>query len=101
LLPPRRCPYAPLFRSCALSFRRREGTTTTVAGTLSSIWRPCLPRPRTGVSMVMLTVARPGEVRFLALVHDDELAHHPLVLVPQEVAVEHVGHRRVGVVLEA
>lgn len=32
---------------------------------------------------------------------DDELAHHALVLVQQHVAVVHVRHRRVGVILEA
>src|SRR6478609_6074581 len=32
---------------------------------------------------------------------DQELSHHALVLVPQQVAVIHVRRRRVGVVLEA
>jgi hypothetical protein len=36
----------------------------------------------------------------LALAQDDELAHHPVVLVLQQVAVVHVRHVRVGVVAE-
>ncbi len=37
----------------------------------------------------------------LAAVDDDELAHHASVFVFEDVAVEHVGRYRVGVVGEA
>jgi hypothetical protein len=39
--------------------------------------------------------------RFLPGLDDDELSHHSLVLVPQQMTVEHVGVVGVGVVVES
>jgi hypothetical protein len=39
--------------------------------------------------------------RLLAGVHDHELAHHPVVLVPHEMAMEHVRDGGIGVPGEA
>src|SRR5690625_3842558 len=51
--------------------------------------------------VVMATVvARQLGHRAGTVLEYDELAHHALVLVPQQVAVVHVGHRGVGVVTE-
>src|SRR6266487_322802 len=50
-----------------------------------------------GSALVLVRRRLPGG---LARLHDDELAHEPLVLVAEQVAVEHVGGGRVGVVAE-
>ena len=45
-------------------------------------------------------VVRPSRRGFPASFDDDELTHHPAVLVLEDVPVEHVGEVGVGVVLE-
>jgi hypothetical protein len=52
------------------------------------------------VAVVVPGGAAGGLLRLLPRLEHHELAHHPLVLVQEEVAVEHVRVPRIGVVLE-